>query len=380
MRTARDDLRLPLAGSIATLMTSPFGSRIRLAPDFETGSPSARDREVFEIEHEFDLDTASPPAPRAGQEPPVVVAEEDEPGDMPAPGGAGGNAGGGDDEPGDGESGDGALDATPGDAVGADGEPKRGKKLTVQERINQLTKARREAEARAQQAEERARQQAEQLAHLQRGYEQTADVAATNFEVNLKARQSEAEQKYKAAYEAGDADALLEAQKALIDLKAEFYRLDSWKASRQQQAQRPPAPQQTAPQPVAQPQPPRPSERAERWMQENNWFGQDRAMTNEARAVHGDLLAEGYHPETDDYYEELTRRVRETFPHKFQAPQRQPAPASRGPATVVAPASRAVPAGNNRRVTLTPSQVETARKLGVPLEAYAAEVLKLSGR
>lgn len=374
MRYARDELfPIPLAGSIATLMSSPYGSRIRLAPDFE-GAGGGGGREVFEIEHEFGLDS---PTTDAADKPQIEVTTDDGAAQaLPDQDDPDADTGAADQ----GEMGDGSPDAGAGEQH--EGEQRRGKKPSFQERINQLTKSRRDAEARAQQAEALAQQQAAQIAQLQRGYEQTADVAATNFEANLKTRQSEAQAEYKAAYESGDSDKMLEAQNKLIDLKAEFIRLDNWKAGRQQQAAQTQQRAQQAPSPPQAHQQRGPSERAVQWAKENPWFGQDRAMTSEAQAVDGDLKAEGYDPESPDYYDELTRRVKDTFPHRFQAQaQRQSAPASRPPATVVAPASRAAPAGKtNRRVTLTPSQVEMARKLGVPPEAYAAELLKLSGQ
>ena len=95
-------------------------------------------------------------------------------------------------------------------------------------------------------------------------------------------------------------------------------------------------------------------------------------MTHAAWGIHRQLIqVERFDPNSDEYYDELNRRIRENFPKKFQNTQNR----ASGPVQTVAPASRSSGINNARRtVKLTPSQVAIAKKLNVPLEEYAKYV------
>ena len=67
--------------------------------------------------------------------------------------------------------------------------------------------------------------------------------------------------------------------------------------------------------------------------------------------------------ESDEYYNEIDKRMKDNFPHRF-ASQEQ-----RRPVQKVASAGRSQQ--GRRSVRLTKSQVAIAKKLGVPLEEYA---------
>jgi hypothetical protein len=105
--------------------------------------------------------------------------------------------------------------------------------------------------------------------------------------------------------------------------------------------------------------------KAEAWAQKNEWFGTDNAMTYTAYDIHTDLVKNGVDPRDDEYYNEIDRRIRKEFPHKFEAKSK--------PTQKVASAVRTTSSGR-RTVRLTPSQVAIAKKLGVPLEEYAKHV------
>jgi len=77
-------------------------------------------------------------------------------------------------------------------------------------------------------------------------------------------------------------------------------------------------------------------------------------------------MEEGFDPSSDSYYNEVDKRMKETFPHKFESltPTQSVASANRG----------AQPARRKGTVRLTPSQVAIAKKLGVPLNEYAKYV------
>jgi len=95
-------------------------------------------------------------------------------------------------------------------------------------------------------------------------------------------------------------------------------------------------------------------------------------MTYAAFGVHKKLIEEeGFDPQTNEYYDELDKRMEEEFPHKFGTNGN----GSRRPAQNVASVTRtAKGTGRKRRVKLSSSQVAMANKLGVPLEEYAKYV------
>jgi hypothetical protein len=177
------------------------------------------------------------------------------------------------------------------------------------------------------------------------------------------------------AREEGDLETEMEAQERLSALVLEQKQIQAAEAQWANYAQQPQA-QQPVQQQVQQPvQKPRPTldPKAEQWAEENTWYGQDMVMTMAAQGIHMELIQkEGIDPQSDEYYDELNRRIRQTFPQKFQSSQ---SPRSPRPAQAVAPANRSSGVNNARRtVRLTPSQVAIAKKLGVPLEEYAKYV------
>ena len=112
---------------------------------------------------------------------------------------------------------------------------------------------------------------------------------------------------------------------------------------------------------------PEPSTKAKSWAEKNEWFGSDRIMTSAAFQAHQDLIDQGFDAESDEYYNEIDKVMKENFPHKFSQPQEQ-----KKPVQTVASAQRNQ---NGRRlVKLTKSQIVIAKKLGVPLEEYAKYV------
>jgi len=120
----------------------------------------------------------------------------------------------------------------------------------------------------------------------------------------------------------------------------------------------------------AQPQQPPPrDEKAEAWAEKNSWFGQDRIMTSAAIAIDDELKRNGIDPTSDEYYQELNAQLRENFPHKFDKPKNVQSQQVAGSSRGASPASRGA-----RKVSLTPSQIAIAKRIGVPLEEYAKYV------
>jgi hypothetical protein len=183
----------------------------------------------------------------------------------------------------------------------------------------------------------------------------------------------------KKAREEGDIDTETEAQERLMSLMHEQREIGQYleRVPQQSVQQPPPQPQQFQQQqqfqqPVQQAS--RPDSKAEEWAEQNPWFGQDYAMTYAAWGIDKQLReAEGFDGSSDEYYDELNRRIRGQFPQKFSA-QTNRAPKQNVQA--VAPAARSSGVNNSARrsVKLSPSQVAIAKKLGVPVEEYAKYV------
>jgi hypothetical protein len=181
---------------------------------------------------------------------------------------------------------------------------------------------------------------------------------------------SASKQKLKEAYEAGDADAIADAQEEMTDAKFKLRDYQSYKPSLQTQETRVESNQQAqAPRQVVDP-------KAETWRQKNTWFGVDEEMTALALGLHEKLVKEGIDTSSDAYYSRLNSTIRKRFPEYYDGDQTesQGKPANRKAANVVAPATRST-APN--RVRLTQTQMGLAKKFGLTPEAYAHEVIKL---
>ena len=241
---------------------------------------------------------------------------------------------------------------------------------TVKKRISKLTNRFREEERQKQSAITYAESIKKQNEELKARLDKLDTNYVGEFDNRVTAQAAAAKEAYKKALESGDADAVYEAQQNVARIAMEEANLKKMKAQREQQAEK----QKTAPTPQAQPQaqPQKPDPRAEKWAEQNEWFGQDQTMTYAAFGVHKTLIEqEGFDPNSEDYYTELDRRMRTEFPHKFSDTRTQsstPRVASAG-----ATASRSATRGK-RTVKLTPSQIAIAKRLGVPLEEYAKHV------
>jgi hypothetical protein len=242
----------------------------------------------------------------------------------------------------------------------------------VQSRIAKLTRKMREAERRESAAIEYA-QSLENRRKLDQERFQKVDADYTKrFEESVKSGMEMAQKQLAQAIEAGDAPAQVEANKRIAELAFDNAKL---KQRQSVQAEKPVQlsdggnlPKQ-APQSLPQADP-----EAEEWASKNRWFGTDRAMTFTAFEIHKDLVdKEGYDPKSNEYYEEIDKRIRVDFPHKFD---KSDSIQTTRPVQSVASASRSAKTGR-KQVRLTSSQVAIAKKLGVPLEEYAKQ-LKLT--
>ena len=246
----------------------------------------------------------------------------------------------------------------------------------VQSRIDKLTKKLRESERREQAAIEFAQGLQSEQAKLQQRAKLLDTGYVNEFASRVEAQTAEAKKQLKDAMDLGDIDAQVEAQQKIARLAVDADRakksLDQRERLKKEMEARgvdpnqPQMPQQ-AQQPAQQQPAAPPDPKAEAWAEKNEWFGTDEPMTLTSFSIHRKLVEEGFDTKSDEYYSEIDKRMRDTFPHKFEQVST--------PTQTVAPATRSTqPAKRKGSVRLTPSQVAIAKKLGVPLSEYAKYV------
>lgn len=250
----------------------------------------------------------------------------------------------------------------------------------VKKRIDKLTARLRETQRREEAAITYAKSVQQRAQQLEQQFQRTDAERLVQTRSRIDTEAATLRQIVKKAREEGDTDTEIEAQERLANILYDQRRMAD--AEEQRKAQQQQAAYQQQQQAAAPPQPQRtqPDPRAEDWAERNEWFGRDVAMTAAARGIHIQLVqAERFDPTSDEYYDELDRRVREAFPQKFSGGNNsnatQNSRANR-PVQTVAPATRSsgVNSSARRTVRLSPSQVAIAKKLGVPLEEYAKYV------
>ena len=187
-----------------------------------------------------------------------------------------------------------------------------------------------------------------------------------------------ARRKYREAFEAGDADQAVTAQEEISRAMMNFDRATNMRPIEVDNREMPVL---AEPQPVV-------DSRSQEWQNENEWFGKNRSMTAFALGLHAELVEEkGYDPTSEKYYAAIDKTMRQKFPEQFgseevtRTPPQSSEPADEEtprratkPSAVVAPATRSTPPN---RIRLKKSEVDVARRLGVPLELYAKQVAEL---
>ena len=240
----------------------------------------------------------------------------------------------------------------------------------VRKRIQHFSKGYHD-ERRAKEASQRERQEMEAFAKtlvdennkLKGSVEKNQTALLEQAKKNSAIEVLSAKRAYKRAYEAGDADKLLDAQDKLTNAKIKADKLGDFEPESLQQAE--------IPVQIPQEAPIQPDTKASDWASENSWFGSDDEMTAYAMGVHSKLVKQGVDTTSDDYYETINSRMRNTFPEEFGETEELEERPSKRQSNVVAPATRSTAP---RKVRLTQTQVAIAKKLGVPLDLYAKKV------
>ena len=244
----------------------------------------------------------------------------------------------------------------------------------VRKRIKHFSKGYHD-ERRAKEAAERERQELEQVAHrLIEENKSLKGAVSKNQEALLEQAKRTAagemilaKRAYKAAYEEGDSDKLVEAQEKMTNAKFKADKLSDISPEALQYQETPVKTEGTeeysTPAPII-------DDKANSWAATNKWFGQDDEMTSFALGLHNKLVKEGANPQTDEYYEKIDARMRQIFPDEFgevevEVEQRKKR------TNVVAPATRSTAP---RKIRLTQSQLAVSKRLGLTPKQYAAQV------
>jgi len=184
-----------------------------------------------------------------------------------------------------------------------------------------------------------------------------------------------AKQAYKTAHDDGDTDKMTEAQQKISEATFKKEKVNQYKTSLQNK-ENDVKKEDTKETPAALP----PDAKAVEWQRQNNWFGQDEEMTSLALGLHEKLVRQNgtAYATTDEYYKQIDETMRKRFPEHFDIEEVETKePTKSKPAAVVAPVTRTT---SSKKIRLTTSQVNLAKKLGLSPEQYAKEMIKLENR
>ena len=239
----------------------------------------------------------------------------------------------------------------------------------TQKRINQLTKKMRQAERDREEAIRYATQVQSEAQTLKQRVDALDSGYVNEFSGRVQSELQAAENDLKNAIEIGDSGQIVESQRKITALAIQADR--AAQAQRNAEAQRAAIeasraqPQQAQPQQAQR----RPDPKAEAWAADREWFGSDDAMTYAAFGIHKTLVEEEqFDPSSDDYYNELDRRIAEKFNVSSNTTSKRPVQ------TVAGVSRQNSGRSSGKKVRLSPSQVAIAKKLGVPLSEYAKYV------
>ncbi len=250
----------------------------------------------------------------------------------------------------------------------------------AEKRIRQLIKQRKEREEQLEAQQKQIEELQSKLQNTNKKVQETEAASLVSYENQLKEKLKLAEEGYKNAYDSGDKDKLLDAQKAIADATTELRMVDAKRFYIEDQAKKTDpkqadsgdkeTPRETQQKPQ---QPPKLHKFAREWISDNSdWYNKDRILTQAAHVVNEDLLQEGFDPETEEFYTEISKRLKKEMPHKF-GQQEEP---TNKPAQVVAGKSR-TSASSKGKIRLSQEDVRLAKKMGVPLDVYAKEKAKV---
>jgi hypothetical protein len=256
----------------------------------------------------------------------------------------------------------------------------------AKERLMQMKKAMHD-ERRAKEAA--FKEQAEAIDFAQKIYQENQNLKSkltygeqslvSSVKQNVVRELEEAKRSYKEAYDSGDADRMVEAQEKLTDAKIKAQEIERYRPEFSEEALQSQESNVKIPQ-----QPQRLDSKTQSWLDKNSWYGVDEDMSFLAMGVHRRLEREGVPIGSDQYYSVIDKEMKQRFPEKFETEEEtkhssepEAKTSAKKPSTVVAPATRST---SPKKVRLTPTQVQLAKKFNLTPEQYARELTKLESQ
>ncbi len=192
-----------------------------------------------------------------------------------------------------------------------------------------------------------------------------------SFKENAEFEVEKAKREYREAYEAGDADRLVDAQEKLNIASYKLQQINNYRPTLQ-------AEEPEVEVPVQQVQQPQLDAKTVAWQERNTWYGIDPEMTASALGLHQKLVNErgAQYAGTDEYWDAIDKTMRRRFPDYFGEEEvvKEKAPSREAKPSVVAPASRS---RSPKKIVLKQSQIAIAKRLGLTPEQYARELMKM---
>jgi hypothetical protein len=195
-----------------------------------------------------------------------------------------------------------------------------------------------------------------------------------NYKENMVRELDDAKREYKDAYDSGDSDRLGEAQEKLIEVKMKSKQIEDYRPEFQNETLQ----QQESDVQIQQPTQ-RLEPKTQEWLDKNSWYGSDDDMSYLAMGIHRRLERQGVALGSEHYFNVIDTEMRQRFPEKFDDETSEPEvkPSAKRPSNVVAPATRST---SPKKIRLTPTQVQLAKKFNLTPEQYARELTKLESQ
>ena len=235
----------------------------------------------------------------------------------------------------------------------------------VQKRINTLTRKLREAERGQDSAYEYAKTVAAENERLRTTAQTLQQTTFDESATRLESQKAQAMASLQKAHEVADYEKVAQAQDVLAKIAVQEQKVQEGKLRIEQQQQQVPVQQPT--QQVQ--QQPMFNSKMQAWIDNgNDWFLNNAVMHESGTQIHEDLVTEGFVVESDEYFAEVDKRIRNKHPEYFNETVKAK------PSQKVASAGRVSGQAGKKQIKLSPSEVQMAKKLNVPLKEYAKYV------
>jgi len=235
----------------------------------------------------------------------------------------------------------------------------------VQKRINTLTRKLREAERGQDSAYEYAKTVAAENERLRTTAQTLQQTTFDESATRLESQKAQAIASLQKAHEVADYEKVAQAQDVLAKIAVQEQKVQEGKL-RMEQIQQEPVQQPTQ---QVQQQQPMFNSKMQSWIDNgNNWFLDNAVMHESGTQIHEDLVTEGFVVESDEYFAEVDKRIRNKHPEYFNETVKAK------PSQKVASAGRVSGQAGKKQIKLSPSEVQMAKKLNVPLKEYAKYV------